>query len=83
MHCEFPIDNFEISSRVPSLPDGKYELKSVVVHKGQSTVGGHYVAFGMVDGAWYLFDDASVSPTTKSAVKDANAYMLFYARISL
>lgn len=83
MHCKFPVDNFEISSRVPTLPAEKYRLKSVVVHKGQFIVRGHYKAFEMVDVAWYLFDDALVSPTTKSAVKDANAYMLIYARIAL
>ncbi len=65
-----------------------YELSAVVSHVG-GAAGGHYrcTAKGP-DGKWNIFDDESVTPTTKSQATNPGSgrgswtpYILFYQRI--
>ena len=47
---------------LPPLPPGKYELVSVLTHKGRSADSGHYTAWvKQADGKWVLFDDDTLS----------------------
>lgn len=40
---------------------GKYELVSILTHKGRSADSGHYVAWvKQDDGRWVLFDDSDL-----------------------
>lgn len=41
--------------------------------------GGHYVTYVKCrDGAWYLCDDAFISPASCEEVQNSQAYLLFY-----
>jgi hypothetical protein len=58
-----------------------YELKAVVVHKGESLNNGHYVCYLQREGnAWYLADDTKVFRVSIDEVLQANAYLLFYEK---
>eukprot|EP01119_Soliformovum_irregulare_P018254 TRINITY_DN5563_c0_g1_i1.p1 TRINITY_DN5563_c0_g1~~TRINITY_DN5563_c0_g1_i1.p1 ORF type:complete len:1047 (+),score=301.44 TRINITY_DN5563_c0_g1_i1:343-3141(+) len=44
-------------------PSLMYELSGILIHKGTSAYGGHYVAhLKDDDGKWWVFDDESVKP---------------------
>ncbi|MEW5311044.1 MAG: hypothetical protein WDW38_002790 [Sanguina aurantia] len=68
---------------------GKYELQSVLTHKGRSADSGHYVAWvKQKDGSWILFDDDKLIPKTADEVLQLSgggdwhmAYMLMYKAI--
>ncbi|KAI3432768.1 hypothetical protein D9Q98_004308 [Chlorella vulgaris] len=60
-----------------------YDLYAVVVHRGTFQAG-HYVAYvRAADGRWYLCDDAWVTAAEEEAVRNCQAYMLFYAQQGL
>ncbi|PSC74502.1 ubiquitin carboxyl-terminal hydrolase 22 [Micractinium conductrix] len=60
-----------------------YDLYAVVCHKG-SFQGGHYIAYvKAADGRWYLCDDAWVTAADEEAVRNCQAYLLFYAQRGL
>jgi hypothetical protein len=68
-----------------SLDPGQYlyDLYAVVCHRG-SFQGGHYVAYvRAADRRWYLCDDAWVTASDEEAVRNCQAYMLFYAQKQL
>jgi hypothetical protein len=71
-----------ISRDSPHAGDGQttYSLYSTIVHYGPFLGAGHYVAFGQLDGKWYLFDDKSVYGINESIVMKQNAYILFYKK---
>lgn len=52
-----------------SNPDLHYRLSYVLVHRGQSAYGGHYIAFvrDEVTGAWWKFNDEAAEPVTDLA----------------
>ncbi|KAL4452770.1 hypothetical protein ABPG75_008432 [Micractinium tetrahymenae] len=57
-----------------------YDLYAVVCHRG-SFQGGHYVAYvKAADQRWYLCDDAWVTAADEEAVRNCQAYMLFYSQ---
>jgi ubiquitin C-terminal hydrolase len=73
----------------------RYELFGVVEHSGTYR-DGHYTAFVRVsgsraasasqngerkDGVWNLFSDSKVSAVSEQQVLDAQAFLLFYARV--
>lgn len=45
-----------------------YTLCSVLVHSGSNTGFGHYFCFVMCSGAWYKFNDETVTPATLKEV---------------
>lgn len=49
-----------------------YTLCSVLVHSGSNTGFGHYFCFLLCSGAWYKFNDESVSPASLKEVFGAN-----------
>jgi ubiquitin C-terminal hydrolase len=56
-----------------------YQLLAVAVHSG-SLGAGHYVAYGLREGSWYLFNDSSCSLVAASQVLESQAYLLIYAK---
>ena len=58
-----------------------YELYAVICHLGPSSMNGHFVAYcrNRIDGKWYLYNDAFVTPCTKKyQYNDGMPYILFY-----
>ena len=54
-----------------------YDLFAVVNHSG-NLGGGHYTAFVLRQGQWYLFNDSQVQTVRESQVQSSSAYILFY-----
>eukprot|EP01063_Lacrimia_lanifica_P033938 TRINITY_DN6170_c0_g1_i1.p1 TRINITY_DN6170_c0_g1~~TRINITY_DN6170_c0_g1_i1.p1 ORF type:complete len:1247 (+),score=437.40 TRINITY_DN6170_c0_g1_i1:97-3837(+) len=75
----------------------KYRLHAVLVHSG-TVAGGHYYSYVKLDGEWFRFDDAAVSPASATEavednfggyegsarfwLADTSAYMLVYTKAS-
>uniref|UniRef100_A0A1I8ITK4 ubiquitinyl hydrolase 1 n=1 Tax=Macrostomum lignano TaxID=282301 RepID=A0A1I8ITK4_9PLAT len=58
-----------------------FQLCSIVEHSG-SLAGGHYTAYVCAQsGRWYHISDSHVSPASEAQALNAEAYLLFYARI--
>ena len=58
-----------------------YYLFSVICHTGYGTWAGHYTSYCLSkEGEWYLYDDDVVSKASWEEVKEAEAYVLFYAK---
>ncbi|KAI5806273.1 hypothetical protein EDC01DRAFT_639370, partial [Geopyxis carbonaria] len=55
----------------------KYDLLSVVVHKGEIN-SGHYISYARHGGQWFQFDDSMVTLATEKQVLATQAYLLFY-----
>jgi ubiquitin C-terminal hydrolase len=81
---DFPIEGLDLSEYVVN-PDADpvYDLFAVSNHFG-GMGGGHYTAFAknQINGKWYDFDDATVTPISVDRVKSKAAYVLFYKRRS-
>lgn len=58
----------------------RYELMSVICHHGSSGSGGHYTCYALNSPTdqWYHYDDHSVTKVSPQAVKNSQAYVLFY-----
>jgi ubiquitin C-terminal hydrolase len=56
-----------------------YQLLAVAVHSG-SLGAGHYVAYGLREGSWYLFNDSNCCLVAASQVLESQAYLLIYAK---
>jgi hypothetical protein len=55
-----------------------YDLFAVVCHRGDFK-GGHYVSYvRAADGRWYHCDDALITAADEEAVRNCQAYLLFY-----
>ena len=61
-----------------------YRLYGVVEHQGDTTKGGHYVAFVRSDehNCWHRFNDSVVTRVDEESVLKAQAFLLFYERFS-
>ena len=55
-----------------------YDLFAVVVHSGQGSYSGHYIAYVQWQGAWFRCDDHQVTRADQITVATAQAYLLFY-----
>ncbi|KAK0674297.1 putative ubiquitin carboxyl-terminal hydrolase 12 [Cercophora samala] len=84
---DFPVEGLDLTTRVIDKEDGKqeiYDLIAVDDHWG-GLGGGHYTAYAKSfnDGAWYEYNDTSVTKCSdpKKVVSSA-AYLLFYRRRS-
>ena len=65
--------------------DVSYSLRSLIVHHGSQTSGGHYTAYTCTttsDGQthWFHHDDTRVQHVAQKTVLDQSAYLLFYQR---
>lgn len=59
-----------------------YKISSAIIHYGRAD-GGHYVAYVMHNGIYYLANDTCITPTKKTAqdiIIDPNLFMIFYSR---
>ncbi|OQD79523.1 hypothetical protein PENANT_c049G06754 [Penicillium antarcticum] len=69
-----------------SLP-ARYELRSIVCHKGTSVHAGHYVAFvrktlpGQSHLSWVLFNDEKVVKSEDIEAMKRTAYLYFFTRV--
>lgn len=83
IHISFPLDNLDLSKYVIGYKTEKfkYELFGVCNHSG-STMGGHYTAYVKnANGAWYHFNDTSVSEIGRNeSIISPKAYVLFYRK---
>lgn len=70
---------------MPGLPRGlkaEYELRSLVVHVGESRAHGHYRAFVKgSNGSWCVKDDGVSRVVSQSMALKQEAYILFYTRV--
>jgi hypothetical protein len=62
--------------------DGTYTCTAFIEHTGRSIQGGHYIAYVLVDGQWWLCDDTSV---TKVSAREAErrlgyCYIAYYQK---
>ena len=61
----------------------QFQLRAVIVHEGRSLDSGHYFSYVNECDQWALFKDADTPvPVAWEQVSKAEAYMLFYERIS-
>ena len=61
--------------------DVSYSLHAVLVHRGSTVHSGHYYCFVKApNGIWHAMNDADVHRVSLDAVKNQQAYMLFYSR---
>ncbi len=85
-----PVEVPEYLDLTPVMQAGKaegylYQLRAVVVHRGETIRGGHYICFARKDEQWFRYNDAVVDKCTsreafESYEAQRDAYMLFYAR---
>ena len=81
MPVEIPVGGLNLSKCITpergyGSRDRIYDLYAVSCHSG-TLAGGHYWAFAKHNGAWYNFNDASVSPIGIPDVR-TKGYVLFY-----
>ena len=57
----------------------EYYLVALISHIG-SIEGGHYVAYIKHNDKWYKCDDSFICEVEEEDVKNAQAYMLYYAK---
>jgi hypothetical protein len=50
----------------------EYRLISLASHVGLNSKGGHYIAFCLIEGLWWKFDDATVKAVPTHAVFEDN-----------
>ena len=55
-----------------------YRLRGLIVHKGSSIAGGHYVAYISMNGIWYKADDSEITRVTGQIVSSLKVYILVY-----
>ncbi|CAK8674247.1 unnamed protein product [Clavelina lepadiformis] len=82
----FPLQGLDLSQyAAPDCASRQrvYDLSSVIVHQG-SAGGGHYISYckNPRNGNWYEFDDQYVTQVDASAVASAEAYVLFYSKVT-
>eukprot|EP00762_Andalucia_godoyi_P000548 ANDGO_05400.mRNA.1 Ubiquitin carboxyl-terminal hydrolase 23 len=69
---------------LPSHPDCKYELRSVLYHFGKFD-SGHYTADVLAGGQWWNCNDSYTQPIAESEVFDVEkrvaVFMLFYEKV--
>ncbi|XP_043277952.1 ubiquitin carboxyl-terminal hydrolase 20 isoform X2 [Venturia canescens] len=60
-----------------------YDLVSVICHHGTAG-GGHYTCYALnpIVNQWFEFDDQCVTQVTPETVKNCEAYVLFYKKVS-
>jgi len=58
----------------------RYELRGVAVHHGADMTSGHYTAYVMREGGWYLANDEDVDQVEEETALQQEAYVLWYCR---
>ena len=70
---KYMIDNNEYNT--------EYRIMGIVVHKGTSISGGHYVSYVRAEENWFKTDDEKVTTVQWHTVRKKKVYMIFYERI--
>lgn len=62
---------------------GNFELDAIIVHEGRSMNSGHYVAYLLINGQWWLCDDSHVRPASDAEMIKARsqASIVHYASV--
>ena len=81
----FELDLQEYSGAADKSSTGSdfiYDLTGVICHEGRGMQGGHYLSYCRIHPSeeWYMFNDARVSTVSKDAVRQSQAYILFYTQ---
>lgn len=84
-HVSCPLDNLDMTKYIYNNDTHQqyiYDLYGVVVHHGYSVNEGHYITYVYSEwqDSWLVINDASVSIADENDVKNAQPYLLFYAR---
>ena len=58
-----------------------YRLTGVIIHRGETIAYGHYYAYVLVDGKWFMANDTIVTEVCWETVRTEEAYLLFYERL--
>ncbi len=78
---QYSID-IDISNYLKNGQNGKYYLIGMVVHLGESSLAGHFIAYCRMDreSDWYCYNDAFVSKCSDfdEIIKHGTPYILFY-----
>mmetsp|Transcript_22346 Transcript_22346/g.31287 ORF Transcript_22346/g.31287 Transcript_22346/m.31287 type:complete len:511 (+) Transcript_22346:53-1585(+) len=61
---------------------GEFELKSIIVHHGNRTSGGHYTTYVKRKDKCYHFDDLKVYQVPMDVMLRQQAYLLFYETVT-
>jgi len=81
---KYPLERLDLSAYMSASADCEslYDLFAIVVHRGGSGAGGHYISYAKnpIDSNWYEFDDTYVTHTDEMSVAHAEAYVLFYKK---
>ena len=56
----------------------KYQIKGVIVHRGKTLSGGHYIAYIREGAEWIKWDDEFGTFVTWDTVKSEKAYILLF-----
>jgi ubiquitin C-terminal hydrolase len=74
--------DIDISNYLKNGQNGKYYLIGMVVHLGESSMAGHFIAYCRMDkeSDWYCYNDAFVSKCSNfdEIVEKGTPYILFY-----
>ena len=74
--------DIDISKYLNNGANGKYYLIGMVVHLGESSLSGHFIAYCRMDkeSDWYCYNDAFVSKCTNfdEIIERGTPYILFY-----
>ena len=91
-HVRFPLRNLDLEpymlagdvghDRKASTEDARYDLSSVVVHRGRGIDTGHYTTYSYDEArdTWLFFDDMRVRVCSEAKVAESQAYLLYYVR---
>ena len=55
-----------------------YRLRGIIAHIGSSIAEGHFIAFLLIQGMWYMADDRRMTRVSRQRVSSLKAYILFY-----
>ncbi|KAG7694328.1 hypothetical protein KL929_003868 [Ogataea haglerorum] len=81
-HVQIPLflnmSDYVLASSRPHYGQNLYELFAVVCHIGSASTG-HYICMVKArSGAWFMFNDATVTKVSQQDVLNSRAYLLYY-----
>ena len=88
---DFKIENVKKEEGKEYIPTGRYQLISVLTHKGRSSEDGHYIGWvHKIDDKWLKFDDSEVTMVSTNEVLELKgggdwhmAYICFFKQLEV